>query len=136
MYRYDIHNRFAFGVALAAASTADNTPLVGALIDTQGTDGTEFVVQSGAIATAGASFAVTLEHGNDPALADAAVASGYDIFGGAVSFAGTDANKVKTIGYAGINRYVRVKITPTGNAGAAAFSAAVVSRGRYRGYVG
>ena len=117
--------------AVAPQSTAVNTAIVSGIIDTQGFESLTFVLLFGAL-FAGSTFAVTLEHGNDPALADTAAPAATDLIGtlalAGASQAGGDANKTKKIAYIGSKRYVRITITPASN-GATSFVACTVVKG-------
>jgi hypothetical protein len=124
----DLHNNIDVRRAIAPVSVADNTAAVSQIIDRQGFESLEFVIQTGSIADAYATFAVTVDDGDDSALGDAAaVASKYLL--GTTALAGFnfgDDNKVKKIGYVGNKRYIRLTITPTNNASAALISAVAV----------
>jgi hypothetical protein len=72
MSAIDLHDKINPRVAIApAAAYTTNTPIVSSIIDLAGFESLEFVIATGAIA-GGATFAVTLSEGNDPALADGA----------------------------------------------------------------
>ena len=74
-----------------------------------------------------------MEPGDDPALSDAAAVPAGILTGtlASASFDSAAANKVRKIGYVGSKRFVRLKITPTGN-GAASFVSAVAVLGMSR----
>jgi len=108
-----------------AAAVADNTPIVSTIVDTAGYSSLAFLIILGQIADTDATFAVTLDHGDDPALADA-VAVPDDKLTGTKALAGfkfDDDNKLRKIGYVGSKRYVRLTITPANNTGTAFISA-------------
>lgn len=117
-----------------AAAITDNTVLTSAIIDTSGYESVAFVILIGLLAAAAATFAVTVEHGDDAALADAAAVPATNLTG-TLALAGFDQaadNKTRKIGYTGSKRYVRIKITPAGNNAAANISAvAVLGDGRF-----
>jgi hypothetical protein len=114
----DLHNNIAVkrGIVPAAAVT-DNTPIVSAIADTLGNDSAEFLILTGALTDADATFSVLLEDGNDPALADNAPVADDFLLGTEMeaSFLFSDDNKVFKIGYRGPKRYLRVTVTPSGN---------------------
>lgn len=117
-----------------AAPITDNTVLTSAIIDTSGYESCVFLINLGLLAAAAATFAVTVDHGDDPALADAAAVSATNLTGtlALASFDQAADNKVRKIGYVGSKRYVRLKITPNGNNAAANISAiALLSDGRF-----
>ena len=117
----DLHTKVGFKQAIAPqVQTNSNVAIVGAIIDTQGFDSVEFAITLGTVA-AGVSGAVTMEHGNDPALADTAAPAAGDIVGSA-NFVTADSNTVKKVGYLpklnAPKRYLRITVTPAGNGAA------------------
>lgn len=127
MILHELVSNIAYEVALApaAAAVADNTAQVSGIIDTQGYEHVTFIILTGALADADATFAVTMTHGDDPALADGAAVSS-DVLVGTLAGAGftfAHDSATRKIGYtpgkgAG-KRYVRITVTPSGNAAAA-----------------
>ena len=111
-----------------AAAVTDNTPFVSQIIDTAGFDSLTIVINTGSLADADATFAVTMTEGNDSALADGAAVDASQILGGLAnaSFDFSADNKVFMVGYAGIKRYVQLTITPSNNAGNAFISAVAI----------
>ena len=69
----DLHNNIhpRRGISPAAA-VADNTPFVSQIVDLAGYDAAEFVILTGALADADATFATLVEHGDAANLSDAA----------------------------------------------------------------
>ncbi|MCA3254937.1 MAG: hypothetical protein INF91_04880 [Alphaproteobacteria bacterium] len=120
----DLYSHVAVLTAIAAASVADNTPAVSAIIDTRGYDSLTFVLGIGAVGDADATFAVLVEDGDQANLADAAAVDDSELLGteAAAGFRFDDDNETRKIGYIGHKRYVRLTITPTGNASAALIS--------------
>lgn len=119
------HNVHVQPGIVPVVATSNNTPWVSAIIDTQGYDSCEFLLQAGVLGSVGSTYAVLVEDGNQANLSDnAAVASKFLV--GTVASAGftqaADQNKCKKIGYIGDKRYVRVTVTPTGNSAAAYMS--------------
>jgi hypothetical protein len=105
----------------------NNTPVVGAIIDRYGFDSLTYAIQTGAMTTGGATYKITMEEGNDPALADTSAVAAGDLLGDLTpSFAGAAQNSAFKIGYIGAKRYTRITITPTGNAAATNFSAVAI----------
>lgn len=102
-----------------AAATTDNTAYVSSIIDTFGYSSLVFILTIGALADADATFAVTLDHGDDAALADAAAVPADKLTGtlAQAGFKFDDDNKIRKIGYVGSKRYVRLTITPANNTG-------------------
>jgi hypothetical protein len=138
MIRNDLHNRLAYATALPPVAATGNAPLVSAIIDTAGYLAIEFLIIFGALATAGASFAVTMDHSDLLAFTDAVAVPPEEMLGtlAAAGFKGTDGGGTRKIGYLGIKQYVRLTITPTGNTGAAALGVGIVGQTCYSGFVG
>ena len=114
--------------AISPVSVADDTAEVGQIIDRQGFDGLTFIIATGSLADTNATFAVLVEEGNDSGLSDAAAVADADLLGteALAGFQFDDDDETRKIGYIGDKRYVRLTITPSGNASAALFSAVAV----------
>jgi hypothetical protein len=115
----DFMNRLDMRRAVSpAAAGTDNTAIVSQIIDTAGYEGLVFAINIGANTDANATFAVTMDHGDQPNLSDAAAVPANKITG-SLALAGftaaNDDNKLRKVGYVGSKRYVRLTITPTGN---------------------
>lgn len=116
----DIHNNLHIATLFTPkAAVIDNTAQVSAIIDTLGYRACELAIVTGALSDADATFEVLVEDGAESDLSDnAAVSDDYLIgteAGAAFTFA--DDGECRKIGYKGPKRYVRVTVTPTGNAG-------------------
>jgi hypothetical protein len=124
----DLHNAITAKRAISPVSVADNTAQVGQIIDRQGYGALEFVIATGSIADADATFAVLVEHGGQANLSDAAAVPDEELIGTetAAGFQFDDDNEVRKIGYRGAKRYVRLTITPAANASAALIGAIAV----------
>jgi hypothetical protein len=117
-----------------AAAIADNTAVVSQIIDRAGYENLTFLISIGALADADATFAVTMDHGDAANLSDAAAVPAANVLGtlAKAGFNFADDDKVRKVGYGGSKRYVRITITPSGNAGNAFISAiALLSTGRF-----
>jgi hypothetical protein len=115
----DFMNRLDMRRAVSpAVAGTDNTAIVSQIIDTAGYEGLVFAINIGANTDANATFAVTMDHGDQPNLSDAAAVPANKITG-SLALAGftaaNDDNKLRKVGYVGSKRYVRLTITPTGN---------------------
>lgn len=113
----DLHNNIhvARGISGAAAGT-DNTAIVSQVIDTQGYEAVEFLLNIGANTDANATFTVLVEDSDASGSGFAAVDDKFLL--GTETLAGfdfADDNEVRKIGYVGPKRYVRVTVTPAGN---------------------
>lgn len=121
----DMANNVTPRPVLAPAVGTDDTPLVGAIIDRLGYDSLTYLIQSGTLADAGATWTPLLEESDDPAMSDAAAVADADLIGTEALASLTQANDgvCRKLGYAGDKRYTRLTITPAGNAGNAPISA-------------
>jgi len=124
----DLHNNIAPKRVISPVSVADNTAQVGQIIDHQGYESAEYVIATGSIADADATFAVLLEEGDAANLSDAAAVADANLLGteALASFIFSDDDKVFKLGYKGHKRYTRLTITPSANALAAVLAAVCV----------
>lgn len=115
---------------ISPQSTSTDTPVVSSIIDRKGAEQLAFIILTGSIADADVTFAVLLEHGDDPALSDAAAVPDSDMVGAtpevSAGFQFDDDDSVRKLGYVGNKRYTRLTITPTGNASAALLAAVAI----------
>ncbi|MGE3643248.1 MAG: hypothetical protein AB7F96_05270 [Beijerinckiaceae bacterium] len=124
--RDTLHNN-KYVPVLAPVVIGDNTATTGAWIDRLGYEGLTFAVQTGILADADATFAVTMQEANADDQSDAASVDDANMISmtdgvapeAAAGFDYADDGAVKKIGYIGHKRYVRVTITPANNAGSA-----------------
>lgn len=114
----DIHNNVKASRVLAPVSITTSTTTAGQIIDTKEFGSLEFVIAAGAL-NAG-SFTPLLEHSDAANMADSAVVPVAELLGtiAGATFANTEDNLVKKIGYRGIKRYVRLSIVSAGASGA------------------
>lgn len=114
---------------ISPVSVADTTAQVGQVIDRKGFHGLTYLIATGAIADADATFTVLLEesdNGTDfTAVADADLIGTEALAG----FQFDDDNECRKLGYKGAKRYTRLTITPVANASAALLSAVAVLSG-------
>lgn len=110
------------------AGPSDNTAQVGQIIDGQGAASITYLIQTGTLADADATFTVLLEEGDAANLSDAAAVADSDLLGTelAAAFQFNDDDQVRKLGYRGTKRYTRLTITPAANTGAAPMSAACI----------
>ena len=101
------------------AAVTDNTAQVSNIIDTLGYNSLTLVLDLGTLSDADATFALTLEHGDDSGLSDTAAPATTDLIGTLAngSFQFDSDNKCRKIGYIGAKRYVRATVTPSNNTG-------------------
>ena len=121
---YDLHSNVQAETAIAPVTIAASTTTAGAIIDTQGFESLEYLISSGAITDG--TYDVTLEEGDDPALADAAPVPAANILGALPSFDDTEDNVSKRVGSIGKKRYQRLNLVSAGVTAGGLFSAAGV----------
>jgi hypothetical protein len=99
---------------------SDNTAQVSQIIDRQGFESLTWLIATGVIADADATFTVLVEHGDAANLSDAAAVADEDLIGteALAGFTFADDSETRKIGYKGTKRYVRLTITPAANLGA------------------
>jgi hypothetical protein len=113
---------------ISPVSEAGTTALVGQIIDKKGFESLTYVIATGSIADADATFTVLLEEGDNSALSDAAAVADADLLGTEVlaAFQFDDDNETRKLGYIGSKRYTRLTITPVANASAAVIAAVAI----------
>lgn len=123
----DLMNNIDVKRVISPVSVADNTAQVGQVIDGQGAASVTYVIATGSLADADATFTVLLEEcdtsgGTYTAVADA------DLIGTEVlaSFKFDDDNECRKLGYNGTKRYTRLTITPANNASAGLIAAVAI----------
>ena len=116
--------------ALSPASVADNAAQVSQIIDTRGYDSLTFLIATGSIVDTNATFAVKVDHSDASDLSGSVAVADAELVGteALAGFQFDDDNEIRKVGYVGSKRYVRLTITPTGNA-AAAFLASIAVLG-------
>lgn len=124
----DLMNNVQIKRAISPVSVGDNTAQAGQVIDVLGYGSLTFAIATGSIADADVTFAVLVEEGDAADLSDAAAVSDADLLGteALAGFQFDDDNTCRKIGYVGSKRYVRLTITPSGNASAALLSAVAI----------
>ena len=124
----DLHNNITPKPVIYPVSVSDTTAQVGQIIDRQGYHALEYVIATGSLADADATFTVLLEEGDAANLSDAAAVADADLLGteALASFVFSDDNKVFKLGYKGKKRYTRLTVTPAANASAAVLCAIAI----------
>jgi hypothetical protein len=124
----DLHNNIYPKRVISPVSVADTTAQVGQIIDRQGFSSLEYIIATGSIADADATFTVLLEEGDVANMSDAAAVADADLLGTEVlaAFQFDDDNECRKLGYVGDKRYTRLTITPVGNASAAVIAAVAI----------
>ena len=125
----DLHNAIKVSRAISPTRITDNTAAVSQIIDMAGYNSAEFIVATGTLADADATFTALLEEGATPTLSDNAAVAAADQLGSLPSFIFSDDDKVFKVGYIGKRRYIRLTITPGANTGNADISAICIQAG-------
>lgn len=116
----DLHNNI-HPSGVAVTNNSDNTATVSGIIDMQGYNSLEFLIATGTLADADATFTVLVEEGDQADLSDASAVADVDLLGteALAGFTFADDNEARKIGYTGNARYVRCTVTPANNTAAA-----------------
>lgn len=124
----DLLNNIDVKRVISPVSVSDTTAQVGQIIDRQGFGSVTYLIATGSIADADATFTVLLEEGAASNLSDAAAVADADLLGTEVlaAFQFDDDNECRKLGYIGTKRYTRLTITPVANASAAVLAAVCV----------
>lgn len=123
----DQMNQLAIKRAISPVSVGDNTAQTGQAVDLQGYDACTFVIATGSLADADATFAVEVQESDSSGSGYTAVADANLVGTEALaSFVFSDDDKCFKVGYIGSKRYVRLVITPTGNASAGLMCAVAI----------
>lgn len=123
----DLMNNIDVKRVLSPVSVADTTAQVGQYVDGQGFGSVTYIIATGSIADADATFTVLLEESDASGSGYSAVADA-DLIGTEVlaAFQFDDDNECRKLGYIGAKRYTRLTITPVNNTSAALLSAVAV----------
>lgn len=123
----DLLNNIDVKRVISPVSVADTTAQVGQVIDGQGFGSVTYLIATGSIADADATFTVLLEESDASGSGFAAVADA-DMLGteALAGFQFDDDNECRKLGYIGSKRYTRLTITPVANASAALLAAVAV----------
>ncbi len=126
----DLYNNIEVRRALSPVAVAitDDTAQVSEIIDMRGWKSMIFVIVTGGLVDANATFAVLIEDGDDSGLSDNVAVVDNELLGteSLIGFDFADDDDVRKIGYRGEKRYVRMTITPSGNSGDAPLAAIAV----------
>jgi hypothetical protein len=102
------------------AAVTDNTGFVSQILDMQNLQSAEFVILTGSLADADATFTMLAEEGEQPNLSDNTAIDDRDLLGleSQASFSFVADNKVFKLGFRpSAKRYKRLTITPANNTG-------------------
>ena len=121
----DLMNHIHPVAAIAPSTVSDTTPWVSAIVDTLGFGSLTFLLLTGTLADADATFDVLVEDGDAADLSDHAAVPDDQLIGteALAGFTSADDGVTRKIGYAGFKRYVRLTVTPAANSGSATVGA-------------
>jgi hypothetical protein len=124
----DLMNNVAIKRVLSPVSVADTTAQVGEVISRKGYDSLTYVIATGSIADADATFTVLLEESDASDMTGATAVADADLLGteALAAFQFDDDNECRKLGYIGSKEYTRLTITPVANASAALLAAVAV----------
>lgn len=118
----DTYNNIHPVVAIAPVTISDGTALVSGAIDTAGYESVTFVILTGTLADADATWAVTVKDGDTSTQNAHSAVDDKFLLGteAAAGFAFGDDSEARKIGYVGGKRYVSIEIDDvTANTGSA-----------------
>lgn len=121
----DLMNNVHPVVAVAPQVVADGSSLLSASIDISGYDSVTFIILTGTLADADATWDVTVHEGDDNTQANHTAVADVDLIGteALAGIAFTDDDACKKIGYKGGKRYVSIEIdNVVANAASAPFA--------------
>jgi hypothetical protein len=122
----EMTNNVTIKRVISPVSVADTTAQVGQVIDHQNYKDAMYVIATGSIADADATF--TLLEESDASGSGFEAVADADLIGteALAGFQFDDDNECRKLGYKGIKRYTRLTITPVNNASAALLAAVCV----------
>ncbi|CAN7599423.1 hypothetical protein [Bosea sp. LjRoot237] len=121
----DLYNNVHPVIAIAPVTISDGTALVSSVVDTLGYESVTFVVQTGTLADADATWAVTVKDGDTSSQGAHTAVDDKFLLGteSAAGWAFGDDGEARKIGYVGGKRYVSIEIDDVvANTGSAPFS--------------
>ncbi len=116
----DLMNRIhPLRVISPVAAITDNTALVGAIIDRKNFESLTYVLVTGTLTDADATFTVLLEESDASDMSGAVAVADSDLIGTELlaGFTFADDNETRKLGYQGSKRYTRLTVTPANNTG-------------------
>lgn len=122
----DLYNKILQKVAFNTQAISTDTTTNGEIIDLQGFDSATFIIQSGSLTDG--TYTPLIHEGNESDLSDAGAVADADLIGteADATFASTDDNKAKRIGYVGGKRYIRLSLVSASTSTGGTLSAVAV----------
>lgn len=108
-------------IAATVAAPTDNTAVASPIVDTRDYQSVLFVVMTGTLADADATFAAAMAESDDSGMSGSNAVADEDMIGleADVTLDFSDDNFEGKIGYIGNKRYAQLTVTPAANASAA-----------------
>jgi hypothetical protein len=116
----DIQSEFTTRIAYPpVAAVTDNTVQTSTTLDLSGQVGAVLEFVTGTLSDTDATFALVLFEGDASDMSDETAVADADLVNleSTAAFTFADDGEARRIGYRGVKRYIRAKITPTGNTG-------------------
>jgi len=115
----DLYNNLKL-ISGKVGGAGDDTAFVSTIVDRKLYASVMFAIVTGVLADAGATFTALLEESDDSGMSGATAVADADMHGteAGASFIQSDDNAVFKVGYRGNKRYIRLTVTPSGNAAA------------------
>ena len=124
--RFDIHNEVLQKPAFNPATINSDTTTTGAIIDTQGFEALEFVMQAGTISAG--TFTPLIEESDAADLSGSNAVADADLLGTEAAAALSASNTAKRVGYRGDKRYVRLSIVSASSANGVVGALAILGK--------
>lgn len=128
----DLHNEIEVRRLISPDEGAgSDTAKVSQIIDLANISEVEFLIATGTLVDADATFTVLIEDGDNSSLTDNVAVADAFLLGteAGAGFTFTNDDVVRKIGYIGSKRYLRLTITPATNTGAWDIAAVAILRG-------
>lgn len=121
-------------IAVKVAAPTDNTAVVSPIVDTRDYESVAFLIATGTLADADATFTALVEEDDASNMGTATAVADGDLLGteAGASFNYSNDDASFKIGYKGNERYVRCTVTPAANASAAPITILAVGVPRVR----
>jgi len=119
----DLHSNLTPKVALTPQAISTDTATNGEIVDLQGYQSVAFFLQSATLTDG--TYTPSLVAGDQSDLSDGVAVTAAELIGtiAAATFAATDDDAIKSIGYKGDKRYIRLVVTSAGTTSGGTLSA-------------
>ncbi len=127
----DLYNKTILSTAIPPQTISNNTAVQSQIIDCRGFEYLHFIIATGTLTDADATFSVLIQHGDNPALSDATDAPDDCLYSTEADsgFIFSSDNQIREIGYKVCKRYARITITPSNNSADAVFAVKAILAG-------